>query len=244
MKLRRDKLPQHVVITLDGNRRWAKKQGLPALAGHKRVVEKVIEPLIERAGTLGIPYITFWAWSTENWNRGKMEVAGIMRLFRMAQKVYSQRLIAKGARLKVIGDIGAFPKDIQEGMREDMERSKHNTKITVTFALNYGGRDEIVRALNALRESRIKNHESWENLITEAEFERYLDTAGMPDPDLMIRPGGERRLSGLLPWQSVYAELYFTDVLMPDFTVAEFDKALLDYQRRERRFGGGFVDSR
>ena len=224
MKLDKTKLPKHVGIIMDGNRRWAKKRGLTAIAGHARAVDKVTEKLIERAGELGVEYLTLWAFSTENWDRDKQEVAGIMKLFRKALSSKIEKFVEKGAKLQMIGDMSRFDEDIQEGMKKAAEVSKNNTKITVTFALNYGGRDEILRAVEKSRE----NGESLEN---------NLDTVGMPDPDLIIRTGGEKRLSGFLTWQSVYAELYFTDLLFPDFSPAEFDKALEEYERRQRRFG-------
>ncbi len=219
--LDKTKLPKHVAIIMDGNRRWAKKQGLAAIAGHAYAVDEVVEKLIERAGELGIEYLTMWAFSTENWKRDKEEVSALMNLFRKALMTKVQRFIEKGARLRLIGDISKFAPDIQEGMKKAIEESRKNTKITVTFALNYGGRDEIKRAV-------VKGG---------VEFENYLDTAGMPDPDLIIRTGGEQRLSGFLLWQSAYSELYFTEVLFPDFTAEELDKAVEEYQTRQRRFG-------
>jgi undecaprenyl diphosphate synthase len=223
---------------MDGNRRWAAAHGLPVFGGHKKVLTERIEPLIEHAGELGIKYITFWAWSSENWNRPEIEVKGIMRLFRLALERYARKMIAKGARLRVIGDMEKFPKDIQKGLREMMEISKDNTAITVTFALNYGGRDELLRSFNKIaKELSVFSDQLSE--INKNLIEENLDTVGMPDPDLIIRPGGTKRLSGFMLWQSEYAELYFTDVLMPDFDNDQFDLALADYATRERRFGGG-----
>jgi undecaprenyl diphosphate synthase len=206
---------------MDGNRRWAKKQGLSAIGGHNYVVDHVIEPLIERCGELGIQYLTVWAFSTENWKRDQDEVNGLMELFRRGVMEKLGALIKRGARLNFIGDLTKFSRDLQKGMHEAVEKSRNNTGITVTFALNYGGRDEIMRAVKR----------------GGVDFEKYLDTAGMPDPDLLIRTGGEQRLSGFMPWQTVYTELYFTDVLMPEFGVEELNKALEEYERRQRRFG-------
>lgn len=219
--LNNNNVPQHVGIIMDGNRRWARKRGLAAIAGHAEAVDKTVENLIERAGELGVKYLTMWAFSTENWGREKEEVDGLMNLFRKALMTKVERFIAKGARLRLIGDMGRFAPDIQEGMKKAMEASNKNDKITVTFALNYGGRDEIKRAVE--RGGR--------------RFEKYLDTTGMPDPDLIIRTGGEQRTSGFLMWSGVYSELYFTDTLFPDFGTAEFDKAIEEYQGRQRRFG-------
>ncbi len=219
--LDKSNIPQHVAIMMDGNRRWAKKQGLTNIAGHAYAVDKVVENLIERAGELGVKFLTLWAFSTENWGREKDEVSGLMNLFRKALVTKVERFIQKGAKLQMIGDISRFAPDIQEGMKKAMETSAGNTKITVTFALNYGGRDEIKRAIEK----------------GGVEFEKYLDTAGMPDPDLIIRTGGEQRTSGFLMWSGAYSELYFTETLFPDFDESELDKAIEEYQKRQRRFG-------
>lgn len=225
-------LPKHIAIIMDGNRRWAKNNKLQALQGHSYVADHVIEPLVDRCIELGIPYLTLWAFSTENWKRDQQEVDGLMKLFRNAFAKSVQDLHKKGVRLKIIGDIDAFPPDIAKQAKEWVEISKNNTKITVSFALNYGGRDEILRGVKKyLAEGNVIND------LTEEKFSAYLDTAGIPDPDLIIRPGGEQRLSGYLPWQGVYAELYFTKILMPDFSPIELDKAVEEYQNRQRRFG-------
>jgi undecaprenyl diphosphate synthase len=229
--LDKTRLPQHVAIIMDGNRRWAKKQGLSAVAGHASAVDSVVEQLIERAGELGVKYLTLWAFSTENWNRDAGEVEAIMNLFRKALMTKVHKFIEKGARLRMMGDMSRFASDIQERMNKAMAASEKNTKITVTFALNYGGRDEIIRALNHLTIKPL------DHLITEEEFAKYLDTAGMPDPDLIIRTGGEQRTSGFLMWSAAYAEWYFTDILFPDFGPAQFDEAIEEYQKRQRRFG-------
>lgn len=215
---------------MDGNRRWATQQGLNILKGHEFVVENVVENLIERCGELGIPYLTLWVFSTENWKRDKTEVKGLMQLFRNALKTKVERFIAKGAKLNWIGDIGAFPQDIQDGLESARKASAHNTKITVTYALNYGGRDEILRAIRYLSPEQAKN-------LTEEQFGQLLDTKDLPDPDLIIRTGGEKRMSGFMAWQATYAEYYFTDTLMPDFTPEKLEEAIDDYQQRRRRFG-------
>jgi undecaprenyl diphosphate synthase len=213
------KLPQHVAIIMDGNRRWAKQHGWNPIEGHRYVTDKVIQPLVEHCGDLGIKYLTLWAFSTENWERDKLELEALMKLFRYGLSSKADELIAMGAQIRVLGELDRFPKDIAQTSRDLMEKSKHNDKIILTFALNYGGRDEMVRAFNLfLKENPDKTE------IDEAAFAKYLDTAGMPDPDLIIRPGGQLRLS-------------FSDVLMPDFTPAELDRALEDYQSRQRRFG-------
>ena len=160
-------IPQHIAILMDGNRRWAKKQGMNILKGHEYVVENVVENLIERCGELGIKYLTLWVFSTENWERDEKEVSGLMQLFRKALQTKVLRFIEKGARLKMIGNIERFPADIQEGLRQAMKLSEKNDKITVTYALNYGGRDEILRAMSKMMSNQPP-------LITEEEFGKYL----------------------------------------------------------------------
>ena len=206
---------------MDGNRRWAKAKGLPVIAGHAYAVEKTVEELIERAGEMGVEYLTLWAFSTENWGRAEDEVTGVMNLFRKALQNKVGKFIEKGARLKLIGDMSRFSPDIQEGMKQAMLASEKNTKITVAFALNYGGRDEIKRAVE----------------VGGVDFEKHLDTKEMPDPDLIIRTGGEQRTSGFLMWSGAYAEWYFTDLLFPDFTPEKLDLAIEEYQKRQRRYG-------
>ncbi len=223
-------LPAHVGIIMDGNRRWAKQNKLAALQGHAYVTEKVIEPLVDRCIELNIMYLTLWAFSTENWKRDEAEVTGLMNLFRQAFQKQSEALHKKGVRLRTIGDMSKFDEDIQKGAKHWQEISKDNNKITVTFALNYGGRDEILRAIHNIPPQKLAT-------IQEAEFSELLDTRGIPDVDLIIRTGGEERSSGFMPWQAVYAEWFYTPVLMPDFTPKEFDKALANYSNRKRNFG-------
>jgi undecaprenyl diphosphate synthase len=221
-------IPTHIAIIMDGNRRWAKAQGLSAISGHQKVADEILEPLVEHAAARGIKYITFWAFSTENWNRDRAEVEGIMRIFRHVIGKRWARLHEKGVRVQVIGDISKFSLDIQESLAKVIEQTKANTKITAVFALNYGGRDEILRAVHKAASG---NH------ITAEEFSDLLDTRGIPDPDLIIRTSGEQRLSGFLPWQSVYSELYFPTWFMPEFTKEKLDEAIAEYGRRKRRFG-------
>lgn len=221
---------------MDGNRRWARAKGLGAVNGHEHVVNNVIEPIVDRCIELKIPYLSMWAFSTENWDRDKSELNAIMNLFRKAFEKKVEDLHRKGVRLQILGEIDRFPKDIAEQAKRWVDISKNNTKITVNFALNYGGRDEIVRAVKRMIRT-IAPKSLTEEMISEKELQLNLDTAEMPDPDLIIRSGGQLRLSGFMPWQSVYSELYFTDVLMPDFGVAELNAALEDFQNRQRRFG-------
>ncbi len=254
----KDKLPKHVAIIMDGNRRWAKQKGWDVLRGHSWVVDNNLEQLIDRCIELEIPYLTLWVFSTENWRRSKREVSGLMKLFRKVLNKKMEDLHRKGMRLRVIGDLSRFPEDIRKKAEEWVEVSKENKKITVVLALNYGGRDEIIRAIgrmledmseralqaagNSSEQNRLRNTlllpKEVPNLILSEDFlEKYLDTVGMPDPDLIIRTGGAIRTSGFMPWQAVYAEWYFTKTYMPDFGKEELDEALRDYLERERRFG-------
>lgn len=215
---------------MDGNRRWAKEQGLPPLEGHRRVASTILEPLIEHAADLGIEYMTLWAWSTENWKRAQEEVGGIMKLLRWGFDTYGARMHKKGMRIRVIGDISKLDEDIRASLTRLIELTKNNTRITVVFALNYGGRDEILRAMRNVSATHRSD-------ITVQQFSELLDTAGIPDPDMIVRPGGEKRLSGFLLWQSQYAELYFADWYMPEFTPARLDEVVDEFAKRKRRFG-------
>jgi len=220
----------HVAFIMDGNRRWAKKRLLPLAAGHTKGYQKM-EPLIYYALEKGIKYLTFWAFSTENWNRDKKEVNVLMQIFRKLFKSNDvKRLHEKGVKIKVLGEIDAFPKDIAKDIKALVEKTKNNKEITVNIGLNYGGRPEILRAVNNLLSEKKKN-------VDEETFSSYLYTKDQPDPDLIIRTSGEERLSGFLPWQSVYSEFYFPETLWPDFNEKEFEKALQEFEKRKRRFG-------
>ena len=224
---------QHVAIIMDGNRRWAKAQGLDPVKGHEQAAKVAVEPIIEKCAELGIKYVTFWAFSTENWKRDEIELQKLFDVFRFALGALAIKFIQKGAKLRILGDINKFPSDIAQKTLEMMSKSSSNHKITVTFALNYGGRDEILRAVKKIIKDKVPSEK-----INEELFSSYLDTSGIPDPDLIIRTGGEQRTSGYLPWQSVYSELYFTPVLFPDFSPEQLQIALDDFCRRDRRFGG------
>lgn len=223
-------VPKHIAIIMDGNRRWAREHGLPVIEGHRRVATKILEPLIEHAADVGVEYLTLWAWSTENWKRAQDEVGGIMKLLRWGFDAYGMRMHQKGMRVNVIGDIAKLDLDIQESLRKLIDLTKNNTRITVVFALNYGGRDEIIRAFTKMPDSRKKT-------LTSDSLSEYLDTAGMPDPDVIVRPGGEKRLSGFLLWQSQYSELVFTDWYMPEFSPKRLDEVIAEFAHRQRRFG-------
>lgn len=215
--------PTHIAVIMDGNRRWARAHNLPVLEGHRKVANEVLERLVEHAAQRGIPYMTFWAFSTENWGRETREVKGIMGILAASVGPFGKKMLAKGVRLKVIGDLSRIDKNLQKSIEAVVDKTAHNTRITVVIALNYGGRDEIRRAV---RRAPDKN-----------DFEKYLDTAGIPDPDFIIRTGGEQRLSGFLLWQSQYSELYFPTFLMPDFTPERLDEAIKEFESRKRRFG-------
>jgi undecaprenyl diphosphate synthase len=222
-------IPTHIAVMMDGNRRWATEHGLPILEGHRKVADEILEPLIEHAAKCGVKYITFWAFSTENWNRSEKEVQGIMAIFRQVIGKRWQRLHEKGVKIKVIGNISKFPDDIAKALEKVVEQTKDNTKITTVFALNYGGRDEMIRAMKKMQMTNEK--------ITEETFSNTLDTKGIPDPEMIVRTGGEQRLSGFLLWQSEYSELYFPSWYMPEFTPEKLNEVIMEYQKRNRRFG-------
>ncbi len=221
-------IPKHIAIIMDGNRRWAQKHRLPILEGHRRVANIVLEKLVEHAADRGIGYVTMWAFSTENWNRATDEVAGIMRILKQGLPIFGKRMLKKGVQLRIIGDLSRIDEGLRRGIASVVEKTKHNKRIVLTIGLNYGGRDEIVRAIHKISDPKT---------VTETTFFQLLDTKGIPDPDLVIRTGGEQRLSGFLPWQSVYSELYFPPWYMPDFTPARLDEAIEEFNRRQRRFG-------
>lgn len=229
-------IPEHVAIILDGNGRWAKKRGLPRSLGHKEGCVTV-EKTVEDAARLGIKYLTVYGFSTENWKRSADEVGALMQLFRY----YMVRLlkVAKGnnVRVKMIGDLERFDQDIVEGIDKLVRETKDNTGLTFVIAVNYGGRDEIVRAVRRIMQDSKNGKVSTDDMCEEV-FSSYLDTAEIPDPDLLIRTSGELRLSNYLLWQLAYTELYVADCYWPDFNMAELKKAIVAYNSRDRRFGG------
>ena len=229
-------IPAHVALILDGNGRWVKKRGLPRTFGHKEGCVTV-EKTVEIAARMGIKYLTVYGFSTENWKRSEEEVGALMQLFRY----YMVRLLkiasANNVRVKMIGDRRRFAQDIIDGINRLEEETKDNTGLTFVIAVNYGGRDEIRRAAAKLAED-VKAGKVEAEDITESVFASYLDTADIPDPDLLIRTSGELRLSNYLLWQLAYTELYVTDCLWPDFDEKELEKAIFQYNKRDRRFGG------
>jgi len=232
-------IPRHVGIICDGNRRWARQNKLEALMGHRSAMERVFEPLIDRAQHLGVEFLTFWVFSTENWKRAPNEVDGLLNLFREAFDTQVKKLMKKNVRIRVIGDLEDFSQDVRERIMKAVQVTQANTGITVIFAMNYGGRDEMVRAVSRLLKSARASLTNGDELpnITSEYFSQFLDTAGMPDPELIIRTSGEQRLSGFLPWQSEYAEFAFPKFHFPDFTPERFDEILEDFSSRGRRFG-------
>jgi undecaprenyl diphosphate synthase len=229
------KIPNHVAIILDGNGRWAKKRMLPRNMGHTQGAKNV-EQIIEDAHNLGIKYLTVYAFSTENWKRPQDEVNALMKLLKDYLKNCIKRANKNNMRVRVIGDKTRLEKSIQEKIVELEEISAANTGINFTIAINYGSRDEMVRAMRHMMED-CQNGELLPSEVSEEVFETYLDTKDLPDPDLLIRTSGELRLSNYLLWQLAYTEFYFTDVLWPDFNKAELIKAIEYYNGRDRRFG-------
>ena len=229
------RVPNHIAIILDGNGRWAKKRGMPRSFGHVKGCEN-LEDICEVAKELGVKYLTVYAFSTENWKRSKEEVDGLMKLFRNYLKKCIKISQKNNMRVKVIGDITAFDSDIQESIEKLEDFSKDFTDLHFQIALNYGSRDEITRAVNRMLEDQKAGN--LETPVSEDTISGYLDTAGLPDPDLMIRTSGELRLSNYLLWQLAYSEFYFTDVPWPDFKKEELVKAIEKYNERDRRYGG------
>lgn len=230
------KIPAHIAIILDGNGRWAKAKGMPRNYGHAQG-SKNVERICEEAYRMGVKYLTVYAFSTENWNRPKDEVDALMKLLRNYMKTCLKTAAKNDMKVRVIGDKTGLDEDIRNRIAELEEATKDNGGLNFQIALNYGSRDEIVRAVRRVSED-VKEGKVKPEDIDEKMFETYLDTHGIPDPDLMIRTSGELRLSNYLLWQLAYTEFYFTDIPWPDFTKEELSKAIEQYNRRERRYGG------
>ena len=230
------KIPQHVAIILDGNGRWAKGKGMPRNYGHAQG-SKNVERICEESWRMGIKYLTVYAFSTENWNRPAEEVGGLMRLFKEYLEEALRDFMDENIRVRFIGDVSAFPAEVRQLIEEVEEASAPKTGMVLNLAMNYGGRAEITRAAKRFAQEVQQGRRSPEEL-TEELFSQYLYTGGQPDPDLIIRPSGEERLSNFLLWQSAYAELVYFDILWPDFKTSDLDEALAIYASRQRRFGG------
>ena len=230
--LQSEKLPRHIAIIMDGNGRWAQQRHLPRIMGHRKGIETVRE-VVRECRQLGIEVLTLYAFSTENWRRPKAEIRALMALLKKFIRSETRELHQNNIKVNMIGDLGKLPEDVMPFVQEIMDATRGNTGMILNLALSYSGRDEIIRAMRRLlAEGR---HPALE--ITEELFSSYLDTAGQPDPDLLIRTSGELRVSNFLLWQIAYSELYITDMLWPDFEKEELYKALRDFQTRRRRFG-------
>ncbi len=230
------KVPQHIAIILDGNGRWAKSKGMPRNYGHAQG-SKNVERICEEAWRMGIKYLTVYAFSTENWNRPDSEVSALMTLLRNYMKTCLKTAAKNDMKIRVIGDIQPLDNDIKNRISELESATVNNGGLNFTIALNYGSRDELTRAARKMARDCADGKLEADD-IDESVFESYLDTHGIPDPDLMIRTSGEQRLSNYLLWQLAYSEFYFTDVPWPDFTKEELVKAIEEYNHRHRRFGG------
>lgn len=228
-------LPRHVAIIMDGNGRWAKSRGLPRTAGHKRGAEALRELLTECKG-LGIQFLTIYAFSSENWNRPESEVSDLMQLLSFYLEREQKTLNENGIRLKVIGDLSQVDGKTREKIRKAEASTAANSRFLLTVALSYGSRDEMVHAVREIA-TQVQAGTLNPDAIDETLIDSHLFTAGLPDPDLLIRTGGEQRLSNFLLWQQAYTELFFTSVYWPDFSIGHFKEALHEYARRERRYG-------
>lgn len=235
MEFKKENMPRHIAIIMDGNRRWAKAKGVPVSYGHKEGA-KTLEKIVRYANKIGLEYITVYAFSTENWKRAEDEVKSLMMLLQNYLDEYSKRADTENIRVKILGDISALSIGMQKSIEKCMERTKDNTGVTFNIALNYGGRDELIKATKKIA-SQVKNNEIQIEDITEELISNNLYTKGEPEPDLLIRTSGEQRLSNFLPWQLVYTEFLFVDKLWPDFKEEDLNDAIIEYQKRTRKFG-------
>ncbi|MEH2064828.1 MAG: isoprenyl transferase [Nostoc sp.] len=233
--LKRELLPQHVAVIMDGNGRWAKRQGLPRIMGHKRGVD-ALKDLLRCCQDWGIQALTAYAFSTENWKRPQEEVDFLMTLFQRVLRQELREMVEENVQIKFVGNLQELPRSLQQEISRSMEETKNNRGIRFSVATNYGGRQEILQACQAIAK-QVQQGLLQPDEINEQVFESHLYTAGINDPDLLIRTSGEMRLSNFLLWQMAYGEIYITDALWPDFDRAEFHRALCAYQQRERRFG-------
>ena len=235
MEFNKDSMPKHIAIIMDGNRRWAKAKGMPASYGHKEGA-KTLENIVRYCNKIGLEYITVYAFSTENWKRAEEEVNSLMTLLQNYLDIYSKRADTENIKVKILGDITALSEGMQKSINKCMERTKNNTGITFNIALNYGGRNEILRAVKNISK-KVKSGEIEVENITEDLISDNLYTKGEPEPDLLIRTSGEMRLSNFLPWQLVYTEFLFVEKNWPDFNEEDIDNAIIEYQKRTRKFG-------
>ena len=231
-----EKVPQHIAIIMDGNGRWAKKRGMPRNVGHSQG-SKTVRKICEEAWKLGVKYLTVYAFSTENWSRPQEEIDALMKILRSYLKDAIKQCADNNMRVRIIGDISVLPEDMITSIKRLEEVSSVNTGLQFQIALNYGGRDEVLRAVKKAASKLAAEGKSVEDMTME-DIGNSLDTAEIPDPDLIIRTSGEQRLSNFLMWQSAYSEFYFTDVLWPDFDKKALEEAIVYYGSRNRRFGG------
>jgi len=234
-RLLKEKLPHHLAIIMDGNGRWAEKRSLDRVEGHRQGAESV-RTIVRASREIGVPYLTLFAFSSENWNRPRPEVDALMILLKHYLSSELQEMLDRQIRLLAVGELSRLPKEVQTTLSDAMKKTAHGTGMTLTLALSYGGRDDILQAIRRLM-SHCQDRSLTPQEITEELFSKFLWTANLPDPDLLIRTSGEMRISNFLLWQLAYAEIYFTPTLWPDFSKEEFIQALLSYQNRERRFG-------
>ena len=235
MNFDKETMPKHIAIIMDGNRRWARAKGKSASFGHKEGA-KTLEKIVRYANKIGLEHITVYAFSTENWKRAEDEVKALMMLLQNYLDEYSKRADTENIKVKILGDITALSEGMQKSIKKCMERTKDNTGVTFNIALNYGGRDEIIKAIKQIA-TDVKDKKIDITDITEELVSNNLYTKGQPDPDLLIRTSGELRLSNFLPWQLVYSEFLFIDKNWPDFEEEDLDKAIIEYQKRTRKFG-------
>ena len=234
-KINFERLPEHIAIIMDGNRRWARAKGLDPKLGHKEGV-KSLENIALYANKIGIKYLTVYAFSTENWKRAADEVGALMILIQTYLDRFSKRAETENIKMKILGDIEVLNEGLKNQIKQAAQRTQNNTGLTLNIAFNYGGRAEIIKATKEIAE-KVKNNELNIEDINEQEFEKSLYTAGQPDPDLLIRTGGELRTSNYLPWQLVYSEFYVTDKYWPEFDNEALLEAIYEFQKRDRRFG-------
>lgn len=227
--------PKHIAIIMDGNGRWAQAKGLMRIMGHHEGV-KAVKTIVEAARESGVEVLTLYAFSTENWNRPKEEVSGLMGLLKKFLQSELEHMLENGIQLRCIGNINALPSDVRNILVETIDSTKHNGKLILNLALSYGGRDELVQAIQTMTQKCLDGALAPQD-ISEETVSEHLFTAGLPDPDLVIRTGGEARLSNFLLWQSSYSEIYFSPVPWPEFNKKEFQHAIADFQKRQRRFG-------
>lgn len=235
-KIDMDRLPSHIAIIMDGNGRWAKKRLLPRTAGHREGMKRVID-IVQVASELNIKYLSLYAFSTENWKRPKEEIDGLMKLLVEYIRIELDRIHRNNIKIQTMGDLSKIPEFARKEIKRAIDTTQNNTKMVLNIGLNYGGRDEIIRGIKSLLEDIRMGKINIEE-VDEGSFKNYLYTKDIPDPDLLIRPSGELRISNFMLYQIAYTEFWFSDILWPDFKEEHLYMAIIDYQRRNRRFGG------